>query len=64
MQRLDFINKVLCQRNEARTYISNVDEAIIEYYRDLKNEKLLPLERQLSDCQHSSEDYFLQWVQA
>ena len=33
MKRLHFINKRLCQKNEARAYINNVDDAIYEYYR-------------------------------
>ena len=32
MKRLDFINKRLHEKNEVRTYISNVDEAMLEYY--------------------------------
>ena len=32
MKRLDFINKRLREKNEARTYINNVDEAMLEYY--------------------------------
>ena len=33
MKRLDFINKRLREKKEARTYINNVDEAMLEYYR-------------------------------
>ena len=33
MKRLDLINKRLCEKNEARTYINNVDEAMLEYCR-------------------------------
>ena len=33
MKRLDFINKNLCEKNEARVSINNVDEAMLEYYR-------------------------------
>ena len=33
MKRLDFINKRLREKNEAGTYINNVDEAMLEYYR-------------------------------
>ena len=36
MKRLDFINKGLREKNEARTYINNVDEqclSIIEYLK-------------------------------
>ena len=32
MKRLDFINKRLHEKNEARAYIHNVDEAMLEYY--------------------------------
>ena len=33
IKRLDFINKRLREKNEARVYISNVDETMLEYYR-------------------------------
>ena len=33
MKRLDFMNRRLHEKNEARTYINNVDEAMLEYYR-------------------------------
>ena len=33
MKHLDFINKRLREENEAKTYINNVDEALLEYYR-------------------------------
>ena len=33
MKRLDFIDKKLREKNEARAYINNVDEAMLEYYR-------------------------------
>ena len=33
MKRLDFINKRLRKRNEARVYINNVDDAVLEYYQ-------------------------------
>ena len=33
MERIDLINKRLRKRNEARAYIKNVDEAMLEYYR-------------------------------
>ena len=32
MKWLDFINKRLREKNEARAYIGNVDDAILEYY--------------------------------
>ena len=44
------------KKNEARAYINNVDEAMLEYYREFaKQIKPLPLEPQLSDFYHSSE---------
>ena len=43
MKRLDFINKRLREKNEARTYINNVDEAILQHYRVFaKQTKPLP----------------------
>ena len=33
MKRLGFIRKRLREKNEAMTYINNVDEAMLEYYR-------------------------------
>ena len=45
MKRLDLINKRLRDRNDARTYIKNVDEAMLEFYRVFaKKIKPLPLE--------------------
>ena len=35
--RLDFIIKMLPQKNEARAYINNVDEAMLEYYQVFAN---------------------------
>ena len=32
MKRLDVINKRLREKSEARAYISNVDEAMVQYY--------------------------------
>ena len=56
MKRLDFINKTVREKNEARVYINNVDEAMLEYYRVFaKQIKPLPLEPQLSDFYHPSE---------
>ena len=53
---LDFINKRLRERNEAREYINNVDEAVLEYYRVFARKiKPLPPEPQLSDFYHPSE---------
>ena len=33
MKRLDLFKKRLREKNEARDYIKNVDEAMLEYYR-------------------------------
>ena len=33
MKRLDFIKKRLLEKKDARAYINNVDEAMLEYYR-------------------------------
>ena len=45
MKRLDFINKRLREKNEARTYINNIDEVMLEYYRAFgKQIKPLPTE--------------------
>ena len=57
MKRLDFIKKRLRDENQARAYINNVDEAMLEFYRVFaKQIKPLPLEPQLSDFYHPSED--------
>ena len=58
MKHLDFINKRLREKNEARAYINNVDEAMLEHYRVFakkKKIKHLPHEPELSDCYHPSE---------
>ena len=39
MKRLDFMNKRLPERNEARAYIKNVDEAMLKYYRIFAKKK-------------------------
>ena len=57
MKHLDFINKRLGDKNEARANINNADEAMLEYYRVFaKQLKSLPNEFQLSDFYHPSED--------
>ena len=33
MERLDFINKKLREQNNARAYVNNTDEAMLEYYQ-------------------------------
>ena len=57
MKRLDFINKRLYEKNEARAYINNANEAMLEYYRVFAEKKIKPLpsEPQLSDFYHPSE---------
>ena len=56
MRLLDFINKRLCEKNEARAYINNVNEAMLEYYRVFEKQiKPLQPEPQLSDFYHPSE---------
>ena len=57
MKRLDFINENLCEKNEARVSINNVDEAMLEYYRVVAKQikPLLP-EPRLSNFHHPSED--------
>ena len=45
------------KKNEARTYINNVDEAMLEYYRVFaKKIKPLPPEPELSDFYHPSKN--------
>ena len=54
MRRHDFMNKRLREKNEARAYINNVDEAMLEYYRVFaKQIKPLPPEPELSDFRES-----------
>ena len=56
MKRFDFINKKLREKNEAREYINNVDEAMLEYYRVFaKQIKHLQPDLQLSDFYNPSE---------
>ena len=56
IKRFDFINKRLPEKNEARAYINNIDEAMLEYYRVFaKQLKPLPPEPQLSDFYHPPE---------
>ena len=56
MKRLDFINKRLREKNEARAYINNVDEAMLEYYQVFaKQIRPLPPEPELSDFYHLPE---------
>ena len=56
MKRLDFINKRLREKNEARAYINNADEAMLEYYRVFRKQiKPMSPHSQLSDFYHPSE---------
>ena len=56
MKRLGFMNKALRERNEAKAYINNLDEAMLEYYQVfVKQIKPLPPEPELSDFYHPSE---------
>ena len=56
MKRLDFTNKKLREKNEARAYINHVDEAMVEYYRVFaKQIRPLLSDHQLSDFYHPSE---------
>ena len=56
LKRLDFINKRLRDKKEARDYIGNLDSAMLEYYRVVGVQlKPLPLEPQLSDYYNVSD---------
>ena len=56
MKQLDFINKRLREKKEARAYINNVDEVVLEFYRVFARKiKPLPPESQVSDFYHPSE---------
>ena len=56
MKRLDFMSKNLGEKNEARTYISNVDEAMLEQCRVFARKiRPLPPEPELLDFYHPSE---------
>ena len=58
VKRLDLINKRLRERNEARAYIKNNDEAMLEYYHVFAKtkKKHLPPEPELSNFYHPSEN--------
>ena len=65
------MNKRLREKNEARTYINNIDEAILKYdHAFAKPIKPLSTDPELSDFYHPPENqknddyYLLQWVQA
>ena len=56
MERLDFINKRLRYKKEARDYIGNLDSAMLEYYRVFGVKlKPLPPKPQLSDHYNASD---------
>ena len=56
LKRLDFINKRLRDKKEARNYIGNLDSAMLEYYRVFGVQlKPLPPEPQLSDYYNASD---------
>ena len=51
------MNGIEIEKNEAKTYINNVDEAMLQYYRVFaKKKKPLPPEPELSDIYHPSEN--------
>ena len=51
------------KKNEARAYINNVDEVMLEYYRVFAEQiKPLPPEPQLSDFYHPSENQKNGWL--
>ena len=55
MKRLDFMNKRIREKNEARAYITNADEALLEYYWVFaKQIKHIPAKPRLSDFHHPS----------
>ena len=56
LKRLDFINKGLRDKKEARDYIGNLNSAMLEYYRIFGVKlKQLPLEPQQSDYYNASD---------
>ena len=54
MKRLDFINKRLREKNEAKAYNNNVDEAVLKYCRVFVKKNPLPTVPQFSDSYHPS----------
>ena len=53
MKLLDFMNKILRGKNEAKVDINNVDETMAQYYSVFaKQIKSLPSEPELSDFFH------------
>ena len=56
MKRLDFINKNMHQRDEAKRYTNSVNVEMVGYYQVFaKQTKTLRPDAQLSDFYHSSE---------
>ena len=56
LKTLDFINKRLSDKKEARDYIGNLDSALLEYYRVFGVKlKPFPPEPQLSDYYNASD---------
>ena len=56
MKQIDFINKRLREKNEARTYINNVNAAVLEcYWIFAKKIKPLPPQPKLSNFYHPSD---------
>ena len=50
IDKFDLLNGRLRRRNEAKAYINNANEAMVEYYEEfVKGRKLLPHETQLPD---------------
>ena len=72
MKRFDFMNKRLQEKNEARTSINNVDEAMLQYYRVFAKKKLylypLSLNYQILIIHQRIKKmvnyYLLQWAEA
>ena len=60
MKRLDFINNRLRERNEARAYIKNVDEALLNYYH-LFQKKKKKKKKSIRDTKMANY-YLLEWV--
>ena len=71
MKRFDFFNKRLCEKNEVRAYINNVNEAMFEYYQIFAMKiKPLPLSLNFQTFiihqgpKKVVNHYLLQWEQA
>ena len=56
VDKFDLFNGRLRRRNEAKAYINNLNEAMVEYYEEfVEGRKLLPHETQLPDFYDLSE---------